>query len=117
MDKEIKIAALYIATLKAIALIHTHNHWLSRGSNFYGQHLLFERLYNATLKDLDLAAEKFVGLFGEKVLSYDVQTELLNRVLNKYSDLEGSPTQMSLAVEKHFLAFSQRAYSAFQEQG
>jgi DNA-binding ferritin-like protein len=63
MDKEktCKIGALYIATLKGIALINQNSHWLSRGEAFYGKHLLFERIYNSALKDLDLAAEKFVG--------------------------------------------------------
>jgi hypothetical protein len=117
MDKDCKIAALIVASLKAMALIHVQNHWLSKGSNFYGQHLLFERLYNSTLKDLDLAAEKFVGLFGEQVLSYDLRTELLGRVLSRYSALEGSPTQRSLAVEKAVLSLLQSATNAFQRSG
>ena len=99
MEKCSKVGALYIATLKAIALIHQHSHWTTKGAPFYGDHLLFERLYNSALKDLDLAAEKFMGLFGEEVLDYDLQTKLLHEVLSKYSDLEGSPAQMSVSIE------------------
>lgn len=117
MDKCSKVAALYIATLKAMALIHQHNHWTTRGIAFYGDHLLLERLYDSTLEDLDLAAEKYVGLFGDAVLSYDLQTELLNKVLSKYSKLEGSPLEMSLAVEKDFIKFSKDAYNCFEEEG
>jgi len=117
MDKCGKIAALYIATLKAIALIHQHNHWTTSGDSFYGQHQLFERLYAATLENLDMAAEKFIGLLGDDCLSYDLQAELLNKVLTKYKNLEGSPAEMSLAAEKEFLKFSKDAYNCFEEEG
>lgn len=117
MDKSCKIAALYIATLKAVALIHQHNHWTTRGEAFYGDHLLFERLYDSALESLDSAAEKFMGLFGDQCLTYDLQTDLLGKVLSKYSNLEGSPVQMSLAVEKDFIKFSKTAYNTFEEEG
>jgi DNA-binding ferritin-like protein len=117
MDKCNKVAALYIASLKAIALIHQHNHWTTRGVAFYVDHLLFERLYNSTLKDVDLAAEKFIALFGDTVLDYDLQTELLNKVLSKYSKLEGSTVAMSLAVERDFIKFSKEAYDCFEAEG
>lgn len=117
MDKCSKTAALYIASLKAMALIHQHNHWTTRGDSFYGDHLLLERLYNSTLKDVDLAAEKFVGLFGDQVLAFDLQATLLHKILMKYSGLEGSPAQMSLAVEKDFLQLSKEAYNCFEDEG
>lgn len=117
MDKCSKTAALYIASLKSIAQIHQHNHWTTKGDNFYGEHLLFERLYDSALKDLDLAAEKFMGLFGDAVLDYDTQVELLSKVLSKYSKLEGSPAEMSLAIEKDFIKFSRAAYDCFEQEG
>lgn len=115
MDKAIKIAALYIATLKAITLIHQHNHWTTKGEMFYGEHLLFERLYKSTLDNLDLAAEKFIGLFGDETLNYELQAELLNKVLLKYSNLEGSPVEMSLSIEKDFLKLSKDVYDFFKK--
>lgn len=115
MEKSCKIASLYIASLKAMALIHQHNHWTTNGQAFYGDHLLFERLYNSALKDLDLAAEKFIGLFGDSVIDYDAQTDFLHKVLSKYKHLEGSPAQMSLAIEEEFLKFSKVAYDSFEE--
>ena len=117
MDKCSKVGALYVASLKALALIHQHNHWTTKGVAFYGDHLLFERLYNDTLELLDVAAEKFVGLMGPQVLVYDTQTELVNKVLSKYSNLEGSPVQMSLEAVKDFIKFSKDAYNCFEEEG
>lgn len=117
MDKCSKVGALYVATLKALALIHQHNHWTTKGVSFYGEHLLFERLYNSTLENLDLAAEKFIGVFGDPCLDYDLQADLLHKVLIKYKNLEGSPVQMSLEAEKDFLKFSKDAYNCFEEEG
>lgn len=116
MDKCCKVANLYIATLKAISFIHQHNHWVTKGDNFYGSHLLFERLYDDVLKDLDLAAEKFVGLFGDECLNYDLQAEFLNKVLLKYKNLEGSPFELSMAIEKDFIKFSEEAYKCFEDE-
>jgi DNA-binding ferritin-like protein len=117
MDKCSKVGALYVATLKALSLIHQHNHWTTKGVSFYGDHLLFERLYKSTLENLDLAAEKFIGVFGDQCLGYDLQAALLNKVLVKYKNLEGSPVQMSLEAEKDFLKFSKDAYNCFEEEG
>jgi len=117
MDLCSKTAALYIASLKAIALIHQHSHWTTKGNSFYGDHLLFERIYNSALENLDLAAEKFMGLFGPDCLHYVLQTDLLNKVLLKYKGLEGEPLEMSLTIEKDFLKFSQDAYNCFKDEG
>jgi DNA-binding ferritin-like protein len=113
--EHIKVANLYIATLQSLAIIQTHCHWLTRGNTFYGDHLLFERIYKNTLEDLDLAAEKLIGLFGDAALDYDTQTELLHKVLGKYSKLEGSPTHQILAAEKDFLKLSQQFYDILAE--
>lgn len=115
MDKCEKTAALYIATLKAIALIHQHDHWVAKGIDFYGKHQLFERIYKSALEDLDLAAEKFIGLFSAGYLEYNLQSELLHKVLNKYSEQEG--LSRSLAIEKDFLKFSVAAYNCFEAEG
>ena len=116
MDKCCKTAALYLSILKAMSLIYQHCHWTTKGENFYGDHLLFERLYNSAAKDVDTAAEKIMGLFGDDCLNYDMQTELLNKVLLKYKNLEGSPIDMCLAIEKDFIKFSKFAYDCFEKE-
>lgn len=117
MDKCSKVAALYVATLKAMTLIHQHSHWTTGGRIFYGDHLLFMRIYESAQENLDQAAEKFIGLQFEGVMDYDYQNELLSKVLSKYSKLDGSPLEMSLAIEKEFVAFSKGAYECFEAEG
>lgn len=117
MNKSIKIAALFIASLKAIALIHQHNHWTNKGIVFFGNHLMFEKLYNSAQENLDEAAEKFVGLFGSECLDYSLQTELLGKILSKYTSFAGKPVEQSLAVEKDFIKFCDDAYEGFESDG
>jgi DNA-binding ferritin-like protein len=116
MGKSENVAALYIATLKVMALVHQHSHWTTRGTNFYGDHLLFERLYDSALENLDSAAEKFMGLFGDECLGYDMQADLIHKILLKYKNLEGSPAEMSLAIEKDFLKLSSQSYKIFEQE-
>lgn len=117
MDKCTKMAALYVATLKAIALVHQHSHWLAKGNDFYGDHLLFERLYDATLENIDAAAEKMIGVFGDECMNFKFQAELLNKLLVKYSDLCDDVLACSTAIEKDFLNFSKAAYECFEKEG
>lgn len=117
MDKCCKVAALYVASLKAVALVHQQSHWTTKGENFYGDHLLFEKIYDSALEDLDLAAEKFIGIFGLECLDYAVQSKLLNSVLTNYTNLAKSPLEISLAIEKDFIKLSKDAYDCFEKEG
>ncbi len=116
MDKCCKTAALYIASLKGLSLIHQHSHWTARGSSFYGKHLLFEKIYESALENLDLAAEKFIGVFGLECIDYEMQSDFLKKVLDRFSKYEGEPIEMSLMVEKEFLEYSEYAYNCFEEE-
>ena len=117
MEKSLKIAGLFIASLKAIVLIHQNNHWTSKGETYFGNHLMFERLYNSAKDDLDAAAEKFVGLFGNECLEYKSQTSLLSQILSKYEGLSGETVAQSMAIEKEFIKFCQDAYESFEKEG
>jgi DNA-binding ferritin-like protein len=53
-----------LAILRAQHWLYHTLHWQTSGPTFYGQHLLFERLYSAIPDQYDGLAEKIVGLFG-----------------------------------------------------
>jgi hypothetical protein len=116
MDKSVKIAALYIATLKAIYLVHQQNHWLVKGNDFYGDHLLFQRIYESAQENVDGAAEKLITIFGDECLDYQTQADLLHKLLLKYGKLSKDPVACSLAIEKDFINFSKAAYETFEKE-
>lgn len=116
MEKVSEIANLYVATLRGLYLFHQHCHWTTAGLGFYGDHLLFERLYKSAQENADLAAEKFIGLFGKSGIDYSLQAKYLNKLLLKYSDIDHQkPAKLALAFEKDFLAFSDQTYQDFEK--
>ena len=112
--KCINASALYLATLRAIYFIYQQDHWLNKGNNFYGNHLLFQRLYENTLSDIDITAEKLVGLFDGKPIEYKLQTELLNKVLKSYDNSD--IFENAIKIEKDFIKLSKDLYLLLNEE-
>lgn len=51
-----------LAALRALHWSHWTTHWMVSGASFYGDHLLFERLYTDPLtEEIDGTAERIVG--------------------------------------------------------
>lgn len=59
--------AVVLGSLRALAILHQTHHWQTSGPGFYGDHLLFERIYGVADGDIDRVAEKMVGL-GNPIL-------------------------------------------------
>lgn len=56
--------SVLLSATRALAMLHQTHHWVSRGESYYGDHLLFDRLYNDVNGEADRVAEKLVGLSG-----------------------------------------------------
>lgn len=116
MEKVWKFANLYLAHLRQLALTHQHSHWTTSGSSFYGDHLVFERLYKSVVEDADLAAEKLIGLFGSKSVIFDMQQSFIYKASQRYSTLNGQPVEMSLKSEKDFILLSKQFYDFLEKE-
>ena len=117
MDKCQKMANMYVAMLRAIYNVHQNNHWLTEGDNFYGNHLLFQRIYESAQENADLAAEKFIGNLGRESVNQTLQAELIGKITKKYSEKYTDLLEMSLAIEQDFQKFSDEAYNCFEKEG
>lgn len=90
----------YVAYLRTLYLLHQNAHWQCASSNFYGNHLLFQRIYEDVASDVDEAAEKTIGLFGNEFLNFDNQIKLIQIVS---ANIKGdSFLTKSLETEKKF---------------
>jgi len=107
-DPVLKLMNTYIAHLRALYFIHQSGHWQTKGSSFYGDHLLLERLYESAQDSSDKAAEKTIGLFGPASLNIVMHAEIVNEIINKVNNL--GILERSLAVEKEFLNISKITY-------
>ena len=54
--------AAFLAATEALQMIAHSHHWQTKGENFYGDHLLYQRLYEAILPEIDLIGEKLIGV-------------------------------------------------------
>lgn len=81
-----------LAQHRFLYLVYQNLHWLSRGSDFYGDHLLFERLYKKLIDEVDQIAERAVGLAGD-------QTVELTVLCAHLQELAQAGVSMDLAIE------------------
>jgi DNA-binding ferritin-like protein len=101
-----------LAFLRALSMIHQSHHWLTHGDTYYADHLLFERLYNETVEEVDQVAERAVGLGCplDKILP-TVQAAIVHHIVKLFCEGEtiGEPSvahsyvESSLKAEKSFL--------------
>lgn len=99
--------SMILVHLRYVSMLHQTAHWTAKGDPFYGDHNLFERLYNATLHEIDKVAEKAVGLGTAANVDLRVQLAQLSQLASEHqtatlpqrSDL----AKKSLAAEVAFL--------------
>jgi DNA-binding ferritin-like protein len=115
MDRVEELCGYYTALLRSIYLQHQGAHWKTSGNDFYGNHLLFERIYKTAADNADAAAERFIGLFGTDTMNLHSQAQMIGKVLEKHS--AGEPLNSSLEIEKRFLDFSQKFYDVVKKEG
>ncbi len=113
MDKCNLMASTYLAFLRAIYMTHQHNHWTTKSKSFYGNHLLFQRLYESAQENADMAAEKFIGILGGEFLDFKNQSDAVSKILTRYASVSDQ-FEMSLKIEQDFLKFSKIAYDCFE---
>lgn len=109
----VELFSMYVAYLRALYHLLQDAHWKSTGPEFYGKHLLFERLYNATQETVDEAAEKCIGVFGE----LNEYNEIIKDICDKFNvdNFDGDYIQSTLKAEQMFLALSQTVYDKLKD--
>ena len=77
----------YLAFLKALKEYYQYCHWVSKGDPYYGDHLLFERLYNEVSGQIDSAAEKFIGLGDESIVFAPEVSRMVTHILSSIKEI------------------------------
>lgn len=57
------------ASLRAAHHVYWTAHWQAKGPPYYGDHLLYQRLYEARVKEIDRVAEAIAALYGSDKLA------------------------------------------------
>jgi len=100
--------SVIVVNLRYLAIVHQTHHWTAKGDPFYGDHLLFERLYNTVNDEIDEVAEKAVGLGGIDNVSIALTGVQLAKLCSDHEVEFSMPNanslaRRSLAAEVEFL--------------
>ena len=98
-DADKKLQALCVlldvfTCLRAMHLMHWNIHWQLKSENFYGAHLLFERLYDGDEDgdglqgEVDALAEKLVGYFGTAAVDPVITMKGAVEWLERWAEVE-----------------------------
>lgn len=101
-------------------LYHTYQfmHWQVSGDNYYGDHLLFQRLYESVDKEIDPVAEKAIGLTNDPSTISPIQhSNLVSKYLAKFADGAEDGIHASLRAERGLLDLILQIKAALEHQG
>lgn len=114
--------SVVLAHLRFLAMLHQTHHWIAKGDPFWGDHMLFSGLYETVTDEVDVVAEKSIGLGGEANVNLQLQvSQILKQVCGsgkgqtvpQSSDLAKS----SLVAEFHFLEVLKAADESLKSNG
>jgi len=100
-----KNLALLLSYSRALYQMYQHMHWKCSGDNYYGDHLLYQRLYEDLQAELDVIAEKAIGIGDDEfnhLSDSSAASDLLGSLMPGDSSSESFP-QIALRAEEKLL--------------
>jgi DNA-binding ferritin-like protein len=109
-----------LSALRANSIASQNAHWMSKGETFYGDHLMYERIYNENAAEIDSFVEKVIPILGEKSISPVESLEITLEILKSCADIKAeSPAEeilkLSLEIEKLTLKMLEDLYKDMKE--
>jgi DNA-binding ferritin-like protein len=110
-----------LVLLRAAAHVHQTHHWQTKGGHFYGDHLLFMRLYEDSQPFIDQIAERGVGAGHTALVDARLQMHCMNGLVNVWTrnsveSAEGMVSH-SLAVEQCVVHCVSKARASLEAKG
>lgn len=103
--------SVLLSYLKFMLNVHQTHHWQAKDDPFYGDHKLFQSLYEQVENEIDLVAEKAVGLGSVNNVDLTLQILQVAKITKNYYAQLGSTipsasdlAYKSLQVEQQFLS-------------
>lgn len=108
-----------LAILRALQWSHQTAHWKVRGEPFYGDHLLYQRLYEAVGEEIDTLAEKIVGMYGPGAITNLSVLSDTHRFIAEHARTGAgdSSYQCALQMEEHLQRALKVAYDELKASG
>ena len=93
--------SVLIVQLKFLSAVHQNHHWITKGDPFYGDHLLFQRIYDGTADDVDSVAEKALGLGCTDNVNITLMHNQLCKLIQGYGMTSTIPQGTELAKRSY----------------
>lgn len=122
-DSKYAELGVFIDLLRALSMMHHTHHWQTHGPQFYGDHLLYQRLYELADGHIDLVGEKAVGLGSSDLVLPKHSLENMRRYIEAIddSDILDAPAlkmaKRSLLAEKSFITAGERMMDQLKSKG
>lgn len=122
-DSKYAELGVFIDLLRALSMLHHTHHWQTNGSNFYGDHLLYQRLYELADGQIDLVGEKAVGLGSAELVLPRHSIENMRRYIEAVEDgdiIDAPALKMakrSLLAEKSFITAGEKMMDQLKSKG
>ena len=105
-----------LALLRALQWNHLASHWQCQGDASYGDHLLFERIYGTTVKEVDALAEKLVGTYGVAAVDARQQAKLMAFTLHQMGKMS-DPFERGVHFERVLQVELKKCIEAMEDIG
>lgn len=122
-DEKYAELGVFIDLLRALSLLHHTHHWQTQGSQFYGDHLLYQKLYELADGQIDMVGEKAVGLGSSNLVLARHSLENMRRYIEAVEDgdvMDGPSLKMakrSLLAEKSFITAGEKMMDQLKSKG
>lgn len=118
---DLKSFKLLLSFLRALAHIYQYMHWRSAGTNYYGDHLLYERLYGSVESEIDPVAEKILGITDDSKSIHPIEdSKYTHAIVEKFVKGEFNPesfAEIAIVAEKELIKLIEKMMSSDQSDG
>ena len=105
-----------LACLRAQYWNYQQAHWQTMGPTYYGNHLLFQRLYEGVVEQVDTLAEKMVGLYGVESVDSSVLARKFSTWVSRWSSVD-CHHERGLLSEREFQRCCRDTYDHLKAAG
>lgn len=122
-DSKYAELGIFIDLLRALSMLHHTHHWQAQGSQFYGDHLLYQKLYEMADAQIDMVGEKAVGLGSPELVLARHSLENMRRYIEALEDADvmDAPAlkmaKRSLLAERSFITAGEKMMDQLKSKG
>lgn len=112
--------SVILANLRYLYMLHQTHHWSSRGQMYYGDHLLFQRLYEEIGDEIDSVAERSIGLTDNNAVELCLQLQQMQKFAQDFGTAipgQNDFPKRSLIAEQNFINLLTVCTELMREQG